>query len=56
LIKENINFPLTCFLVGAQRYSYIIYNCGYGIDSGCLDWYPDFDRSQGRPSGDMVKK
>ena len=54
IASKNISFPLAAFLVGAQRYSYIIYNWGYRIDDGCLDWYPEFDKPLGKPLGDAL--
>jgi len=54
IAQKNITFPLACFLVGAQKYSYIIYNWGYKLEDGCLDWYPEFDKPMGKPLGDAV--
>lgn len=52
LAEENITFPLAAFLVGAQENSYFIYNWGYRMEMGCLEWYPEFDRPLGKPLGD----
>tara|TARA_Y100000389_G_scaffold205067_1_gene262664 strand:- start:2616 stop:3749 length:1134 start_codon:yes stop_codon:yes gene_type:complete len=52
--KRNITFPLAAFLVGAQKYSYFIYSWGYRMEMGCLEWYSEFDKSIGKPLGDMV--
>jgi len=54
IAKKNITFPLACFLVGAQKYSYLIYNWGYRIENGCMDWYPEFDKPLGKPLCDAV--
>ena len=55
IAKKNFLFPLAAFLVGAQENSYFIYNWGYRIDNGCLEWYPEFDKPLGEPLGDMVR-
>lgn len=52
---KNITFPLAAFLVGAQEYSYFIYNWGYRMEHGCLEWYPELDRPLGEPLGDMTR-
>jgi len=49
--RENITFPLACFLVAVQPYSYFCYSWGYREPHGSLDWYPEFDRSPGAPKG-----
>jgi len=55
IAAENITFPVAAFLVGAQEHSYFIYNWGYRMEMGCLDWYPEFDKPLGEPLGDMVR-
>ncbi|CDF79633.1 conserved hypothetical protein containing glycos ide hydrolase superfamily domain [Formosa agariphila KMM 3901] len=52
--EDNITFPLAAFLVGAQEHSYFIYNWGYKMEMGCLEWYPEFDKPLGKPINDMV--
>lgn len=52
--KNNITFPLAAFLAGAQQHSYFIYNWGYRMEMGCLEWYPEFDKPLGKPLNDMV--
>jgi hypothetical protein len=54
LAQENITFPLAAFLVGVQENGYFIYNWGYRMEFGCLEWYPEFDKPLGEPLGDMV--
>lgn len=56
LAAENITFPLAAFLVGAQKHSYFIYNWGYRMELGCLEWYPEFDQPLGEPLGEMTRK
>ncbi len=43
------------FLVGVQENSYFIYNWGYRMELGCLEWYPEFDKPLGEPLGDMLR-
>lgn len=53
--RENITFPLACFLVAMQPYSYLCYSWGYRDIHGSLDWYPEFDKPLGKPKGDAIK-
>ena len=53
--KESLVFPLACFLAGAQENSYFIYNWGYRMHNGCLEWYPEFDKPLGEPLGEMQR-
>lgn len=50
--RRNITFPLACFLVAAQPWSYFCYTWGYQETHGSLDWYPEFDKPLGKPLGD----
>lgn len=52
--RENITFPLACFLVAAERHAYFCYTWGYQEGDGSLDWYPEFDRPLGAPLGDAT--
>lgn len=54
--RENITFPLACFLVAVQEHAYFCYTWGYREDGGSLDWYEEFDRPLGPPKADAVKK
>lgn len=54
IAKNSITFPLAAFLAGAQEHSYFIYNWGYRMEMGCLEWYPEFDKPLGKPLNDMV--
>lgn len=56
IAKESITFPLACFLAGAQENCYFIYNWGYRIDNGCLEWYPEFDKPLGKPLANMERE
>ena len=53
IAEENITFPLAAFLAGAQEHSYFIYNWGYRLDMGVLEWYPEFDKPLGKPLNEM---
>lgn len=52
--RENIVFPLACFLVGARRDSWFCYSWGYREMHGMLDAYPEFARLLGPPKGDAI--
>lgn len=54
LSKKNITFPLAAFLAGAQKHSYFIYNWGYRMEMGCLEWYLEFDKPLGKPLNEMI--
>lgn len=54
LARDNLEFPLAAFLVGAQENSYFVYNWGYRMDMGCLEWYSAFDKPLGKPLSDAV--
>lgn len=52
IAAKNITFPLAAFLVGAQENCYFVYNWGYRMDNGCLEWYPELDKKLGKPLDD----
>lgn len=52
IASKNITFPLAAFLAGAQENSYFIYNWGYRMENGCLEWYPEFEKKLGNPLAD----
>ena len=54
LARENITFPLACFLVSAQPGSQFCYSWGYTDRHGMLDAYPEFERPLGPPKADAV--
>ena len=56
LAREQITFPLACFLVGAERQCYFCYTWGWLGEYGTFDWYPEFDRKLGAPKGDAVRE
>ena len=53
--RENITFPLACFLVAAQPHAYFCYTWGYRENHGSLDWYEEFDKPLGPPKRDAVR-
>jgi len=53
--KDNITFPLACFLTGAEKHCYFCYTWGWLAEYGTFDWYPEFDRPLGPPKGDAVR-
>jgi len=54
LAREQITFPLACFLVGTRPGSHFCYSWGYTDRIGMLDSYPELDRPLGPPKGDAV--
>ncbi|MFZ5829438.1 MAG: putative glycoside hydrolase [Planctomycetota bacterium] len=54
--REQITFPLACFLVAAQPQTYFCYSWGYRETHGMLDRYPEFERPLGAPKGPAVWK
>lgn len=51
IAREDIVFPLACFLCGAGKYSYFCYSWGYrDIDGGMID-YPEYHKPLGEPLG-----
>jgi len=55
LARENITFPLACFLIAAQPGSHFCYSWGYTDRHGMLDDYPEFDKPLGPPQGPAKK-
>ncbi len=55
LAKQRITFPLACYLVAAQKYSYLCYTWGYREKHGTFDWYAEFDKPLGPPKGDAKR-
>ncbi len=56
LARENIAFPLTCFLAGAERHCYFCYTWGWLGEYGTFDWYPEFDKKLGVPKGEATRE
>ncbi len=55
-IKEDITFPLACFLSGAGEYAYFVYSWGYRSAHGSLVDYPEYHKPLGKPLGDYTRK
>jgi len=55
LARNNITFPLACFLIAAQPHAYFCYSWGYRDRHGSLDPYPEFDKPLGEPNGQAVR-
>ncbi len=55
LAREQITFPLACFLVGAGRQCYFCYTWGWLGEYGTFDTYPEFDKPLGAPKGDAKR-
>lgn len=53
--KELLEFPLACFLMGAQPYSYFCYNWSWGLTTGPLVDYAEFTRPLGAPKGSYAR-
>ena len=51
LSKEKVEFYLSCYLIGAQPYSYFQYGWGWTRTSGSLVDYPEFSKPLGAPKG-----
>jgi hypothetical protein len=49
--RSAIKFPLACFLIAAEKYSYFCYSWGYHHNDGGLAWYPEYDKPLGPPRG-----
>ena len=56
LAREQIRFPLACFLVAAGSRCYFQYTWGWDADCGTFDWYPEFDKPLGAPKGDAQRE
>lgn len=52
--RENIVFPLTCFLVAARPQSWFCYSWGYRDAHGMLDAYAEFAKPLGRPKSEAA--
>jgi len=51
IAKERITFPLACFLIGAQPYSYFMLSWGWGTYTGALVDFPEMKKPLGPPLG-----
>lgn len=51
LSRKRLEFYLSCFLIGAQPYSYFQYGWGWNTDHGSLIDYPELLKPLGAPKG-----
>ena len=51
LSREQLEFYLACYLIGAQPYSYLQYNWGWNLPDGNLVDYPELSKPLGAPQG-----
>lgn len=56
IARENIIFPLACFLIAAGVNSYFCYSWGWLKEYGTFEWYPEFNKPLGPPKGDAIRK
>ncbi len=54
--RQNIVFPLACFLIGIQKHAYFCYGWGYNIDDGQLIPYAEYRRRLGAPKGSASRE
>jgi hypothetical protein len=52
LSKKRISYYLAAFLIGAQPQSYFQYGWGWGLKTGPLARYPEFQKPLGKPLGE----
>jgi hypothetical protein len=55
LAREQITFPLACFLVAARPGSLFCYSWGYTDRHGMLESYPELERPLGAPLGEAKR-
>lgn len=51
---KNLEFPLACFLIGAEEQCYFCYTLGGVPEHGALGWYPEFEKPLGRPQESII--
>jgi hypothetical protein len=49
--KQQLEYFLACYLIGAQPYSYLQYNWGWNLPDGNLVDYPELQKPLGAPKG-----
>jgi hypothetical protein len=55
LSKEQLEFYLSLYLIGAQPYSYFQWNWGWKLMTGPLEHYPEFHKPLGKPLGKYTR-
>ncbi|MBT3380119.1 MAG: hypothetical protein HN742_35895 [Lentisphaerae bacterium] len=56
IAKNRVTFPLACFLVGAQPYSYFMLSWGWGVNTGALVDFPEMKKPLGPPLGSYERQ
>lgn len=56
IARDEITYPLACFLIGAYENCWFCYGWGYQVDHGQLIEYPEYSRKLGAPKGDAVRR
>ncbi|MFI3330633.1 MAG: putative glycoside hydrolase [Rikenellaceae bacterium] len=54
-VREDIVFPLACYLVAAGKYSYFLYSWGWRDFHGIFVDYPEYHKPLGEPYGEAKK-
>ncbi|MCP4376028.1 MAG: hypothetical protein GY794_07635 [bacterium] len=49
--KQRVEFPLACFLIGAQPHSYFMLSWGWCLHTGALVDFPEMNKPLGPPQG-----
>lgn len=55
LSKEQLEFYLAVYLIGAQPYTYFQWNWGWSLVTGPLEHYPEFHKPLGKPLGKYTR-
>ena len=55
LSKEQLEFYLSLYLIGAQPYSYFQWNWSWDLRTGPLEHYPEFHKPLGKPLGKYTR-
>ncbi len=55
LSKQQLEFYLALYLIGAQPYSWFQWNWEWHLDTGPLERYPEFHRPLGKPLGKYTR-
>lgn len=55
LAKEQLEFYLSLYLIGAQPYSYFQWNWGWKLQTGPLEHYPELQKPLGKPLGKYTR-
>jgi hypothetical protein len=56
IARQQLEYPLALYLIGARENSYFCYGWGYNIDDGQLVDYPEYSKKLGAPKGDAISR